>query len=147
MAGKGSGFANSLLALLFQNTALAGIGDAGGLQPSVGTGSLYISLHTADPGPGGNQGTSEIAYTGYGRVALARTSGAWTITGNTVDPVANILFGAMSGGAGGTVTYWAMGTALSGAGILLYSGQVSPNIVVVTGVTPELTTGSMLTEN
>jgi len=45
------------------------------------------------------------------------------------------------------VTHWAVGTAAAGAGKLLYSGTVSPNITVNTGVTPKLTTSSAITED
>ena len=41
--------------------------------------SMYLALHTADPGELGNsQSTSEIAYTGYARVAIARSSSGFT---------------------------------------------------------------------
>ena len=47
---KGNTFENDLLLLVFNNTAAALIGDASGLQPSATAGSLYVSLHTSDPG-------------------------------------------------------------------------------------------------
>lgn len=133
-----------LLKLLFQNAAFANVGDAGGLQPSASAGSLYVSLHSADPGAGGNQTTSEVSYTGYARVAVARSSGGWPITSNTIDPGATIAFPACTGGTA-TAAYAAIGTASSGAGVLLWSGPITPNISIANGVTPELTTGSTIT--
>jgi hypothetical protein len=141
---KGDTFENDLLKLIFNATAIANIADNAASAPLT---SLYVSLHTADPGEAGNQTTSEISYTGYARVAVARTSGGWTVTTNSVSPVANIDFGAMTAGAGGTVTYFGVGTASSGTGKLLYSGTVTPNIVVANGVTPRLTTASTVTED
>lgn len=136
-----------LLALLFNNTAFSLVGDATGL-PATGTaGSLYVSLHTADPGETGDQTTSEISYTGYARVAVARSAGGWTITANSVSPAGAIGFGASSGGTGGTVTHFGIGTSSSGAGKLLYSGTVTPNIVVTSGITPSLTTATAITED
>ena len=41
----------------------------------------------------------------------------------------------------------AIGTASSGAGKVLYKGTVTPNISISTGVTPELTTASTVTED
>jgi hypothetical protein len=38
------------------------------------------------------------------------------------------------------------GTAASGTGKLLYFGTITPNIVVGNGVTPQLTTASVITE-
>lgn len=141
---KGNTFENDLLKLIFNATPIA---DLAADDQSSPLANLYVSLHTADPGEGGSQSTNEISYTGYARVAVARTSGGWTVTANSVSPVAEIAFGAMTAGAGGTVTHFAVGTLASGAGILLYSGTVTPNLAVVNGVTPKLTTASTITED
>jgi hypothetical protein len=61
-------FETDILLLVFNNTDIANIGDAAGLQNSVAAGSLYVALHTADPGEAGNQSTSETTYTGYARL-------------------------------------------------------------------------------
>jgi hypothetical protein len=131
---------------LFNNTNAANIGDATGLRGSTTAGSLYASLHTADPGEAGSQSTSEITYTSYARVAVARSSSGWTVTGNAVVPFAAITFPAGTGGSG-TAAYAGIGTASSGAGVLLYSGAITPNIVCGAGVTPSLTTATSLTED
>lgn len=143
---KSNNFENSLLLLLFNNTNIANVGDATGLRGSTTAGSLYVSLHTADPGEAGDQTTSETTYSSYARVAVARTSGGWTITGNSVSPAATITFPAGTGGSG-TITHFGIGTASSGAGVLLYSGTVSPNLSVGNGITPQLGTGSTITED
>jgi hypothetical protein len=117
---KTTTYANGLLLLVFNNTALALIGDASGLQPSGTTGSLYVSLHTADPGISGDQTTSEAAYTSYARVAVARTAGGWTVSGATVSNTAVVSFPACTGSSS-TVTFVGIGTATSGTGKLLYS--------------------------
>ncbi len=141
---KGNSLENSLLLLLFNATAIANIADNAASSPLT---NLYVSLHTADPGEAGSQTTSEISYTGYARVAVARTSGGWTVTANSVSPAAEIAFTISSGGSGGTVTHFGVGTASSGAGVLLYSGTVSPNFVVASGVTPKLSTATAITED
>ncbi len=87
---KTNAFENSLLLLVFNNTDIANIGDAAGLQNSAAAGSLYVSLHTADPNEAGSQTTSEVAYTSYARVAVARSGAGWTVTANSVSPAANI---------------------------------------------------------
>jgi len=143
---KTNSFENSLLLLVFNNTDIANIGDAGGLQNSATAGSLYFSLHTADPGEAGDQTTSEIAYTSYARVAVARSGAGFTVTGNSVSPVAAVTFPAGTGGSG-TATHFGLGTAVSGAGVLLYKGTVTPNIVCGNGVTPQLTTATAITED
>lgn len=141
---KGNTFENDWLRLVFNATAIANMADNAAASPLT---NLYVSLHTGDPGEAGDQTTSEIAYTGYARVAVARTAGGWTVTANSVSPVAAITFGAMTAGAGGTATHFGVGTAASGAGKLLYKGAISPTIAVANGVTPQLTTATAITED
>jgi hypothetical protein len=105
-----------------------------------------VSLHTGDPGEAGNQTTSETAYTSYARVAVARSGSGFTVTGNSVSPAANVDFPECTGSTS-TITHFGIGTASSGAGVLLYKGAVSPSISVSTGVTPRLTTASAVTED
>lgn len=140
---KGNTFENDLLKLIFNATAIGNIADNAASGPLT---NLYVSLHTADPGEAGDQTTNEAAYTSYARVAVARTSGGWTVSANSVSPVANIDFPEATGGSE-TITHWAVGTASSGAGKLLYSGTVSPNIAVSTGVIPRLSTATAVTED
>lgn len=140
---KGDTFENDLLKLVFNATAIANIADNAASSPLT---NLYVSLHTADPGDSGNQTTSETAYTSYARVAVARTTGGWTVTANSVSPVANIDFPACTGGTS-TITHFGVGTASSSTGKLLYKGTVTPNISVSTGVTPRLTTSTAITED
>ncbi|OBY04454.1 hypothetical protein BAE36_24910 [Rhizobium leguminosarum bv. trifolii] len=140
---KGNTFENDWLKLIFNATAIANIADNAASSPLT---NLYVSLHTADPGEAGDQTTSEATYTSYARAAVARTSGGFTVTGNSVSPVANIDFPAATAGTN-TITHFAIGTASSGAGKLLYSGTVTPNISVSSGVTPRLTTASTVTED
>lgn len=142
MAAKGSTFDNDLLKLIFNATAISLIADNTATTPLT---NLYVSLHTATPGAGGNQTTNEAAYTSYARVAVTRTSGGWTVTGASTSPTATIIFPAATGGAE-TETFMAIGTTSSGAGKLLYFGSISPTIAVANGVTPELTTGTTITE-
>ena len=135
-----------MLLLFFNNTNFANVGDATGLRGASTAGSLYVSLHTADPGEAGDQSTSEIAYTSYARVAVARSGSGWTVTNNSVSPASTITFPAGTGGSG-TATYFGVGTASSGAGVLLYSGAISPTITCGNGITPSLTTASTITED
>lgn len=143
MAGeKGNTFINDFLKLIFNATAITNVADNAVSSPLT---NLYVSLHTADPAAAGNQTTSETAYTSYARVAVARTSGGWTVSGQSVVPAAAITFPGCTG-ATSTITHFAIGTASSGAGKLLYAGPVTPNISVSTGVTPQITTATTITE-
>ena len=140
---KGNTFENDLLLLIFNATAIANIADNASSSPLT---NLYVTLHTSDPGEGGDQTTNEATYTSYARVAVARTGGGWTVTSNSVSPAANIDFPAATGGTN-TITHFAVGTASSSTGKILYSGTVSPNISVSSGVTPRLTTSTAITED
>ena len=132
-----------MLKLFLNGTAIADLAENDATSPAT---NIYVSLHTADPGEAGTQSTNEIAYTSYSRVAVARTTGGWTVASGSASPVANIDFPQATGGSG-TATHFGVGTASSGAGYLLYSGTVTPNIVVSNGVQPRLTTASTITED
>ncbi len=132
----------ALLTLIFNNTDWANVGDAAGLQNSAAAGSFYISLHTADPGETGNQSTSEANYTSYARVAVARTSGGWTISGNNVSNAAEIAFPAATGGSS-TVTHFGIGSAASSTGNLFYKGALSSSLAVSGGITPSFAIGEL----
>jgi hypothetical protein len=122
---KSNLFENDLLGLIFNGTAISSIADNTATAPLT---NLYVALHTADPGE-------------------ARTAGGWTITGNSVSPVAAIEFGEMSGGTGGTVTHASIGTSSTGTGKILYSGALTPNITVSLGVLPRIKNTSTITED
>lgn len=141
--GKGTTFENSLLALIFNASSITGLAINATSSPVT---NLYVSLHTADPTASGNQSTSEATYTGYARVAVARSSAGWTVTSNSVSPASTISFPACTGGTN-TITNFSIGTASSGSGQILYTGTVTPNISVASGVTPQLTTASTITES
>jgi len=132
---KSNAAETALLALLFNNTDFAGIGDAGGLQNSATAGSLYISLHTSDPGEAGDQTTNETAYTNYARVAVARSGAGWTVSGNSATNAAQITF-PQCGASGATLTHVGIGTDSSGAGTLLYSGALNSSLAVALNITP-----------
>lgn len=140
---KGNNWENDLLKLLFTATAIANIADNAASSPLT---NLYVTLHTADPGETGDQTTSEATYTSYARVAVARSGSGFTVTANSVSPAADISFPAATGGTN-TITHFGIGTASSSTGKLLYSGTVTPNIAVSSGVTPKLTTASTITED
>lgn len=143
MAGeKGNTFSNQLLLLIFNGTAITGLAMNTTTSPLT---TFYVSLHTADPTAGGTQSSSEVAYTGYARVAVARTTSGWVVTNQTVNPAANIVFPSGTGGSG-TATYWGVGTASTGTGELLYAGPLNPSVVCGNGVTPTMTTATNITE-
>lgn len=140
---KGNTFENDLLKLIFNAVAIADLADNDATSPLT---SLRVSLHTADPGEAGAQNTSEASYGAYARVSVARSTAGWTVTNNSVSPVADIIFPTATSGSN-TITHFGVGTATSGAGKLLYKGAITPNLAVSTGVTPKLDSTSTITED
>lgn len=132
---------NNILKLIFNATAWANYADNAASSPQT---NIHVAAHTADPGEAGTMSTSESAYTSYARVNVARTTGGWTVTNNSVSPVAAIDFPAGTGGSG-TITHFSTGKTGGGATDILFSGTVTPNIVTGSGITPSLTTATAIT--
>lgn len=145
MAGnKGAAISRALLLLIYNNTTITLIGDADGLLKSAADGNLYVSLHTADP-TAGDQTTNEAAYTGYARVAVARTAAGWTVSaGNAVENFAEAAFPVGTGG-GEHVTHWAVGAVIlaSGAGKIVHTGECTPHLDTGIGVIPTFAAGAI----
>lgn len=140
MTAKSNTWETALLQLVFQNINAANIGDATGLRGSAAPGQLYVSLHTADPGEAGNQSTSEVSYTGYGRLAVNRAAGAggFVVSGNAVSlGTQPSSFPACTGGSA-VATHFGIGTSPSGAGVLLYKGAIASPVNIASGVVPQV---------
>lgn len=137
-------FETAVLTLYFNNTNHANVGDATGVRGSTTAGSFYIALYTADPGEAGTATTSEATYTNYARVAVARSSGGFTISGNSVSNAAVVSF-PTCGASGNTITYFGIVETSSGAGALHFSGALtSPSSLAVSnGVTPSFAIGAL----
>lgn len=139
---KSNTFENEILQLIFNNVDIADIGDASGLQNSATAGSLYVALHTGDPGEAGNATTSEAAYGSYARVAVARTVGGWTVSGNTVTNTALIQFPECTSGSE-TITHLSVTTAISGASKILYKGALTASRAISAGIQPQIAASAL----
>lgn len=135
-------FEADILGLIFNATAIPGLADNASASPLT---NLYVALHTADPGEGGNQSTNEVNYTGYARVAVQRSGAGWTLAGQTISPTAVIEFGEMTAGTAGTAVYASVGTASSGAGKIIIRGALSPTIPFQVGTVPRIRANSTIT--
>jgi len=139
-------FESQLMLLIFNNTNAANVGDATGLRGSTTAGSLFIALHTADPGEAGDQTTSEATYTGYARVAVARSGAGFTVSGTAPTQAANaaaVTFGACTAGSS-TCTYFSVGVATSGASVIIASGALTASLAVTAGITPSFAIGALV---
>lgn len=143
---KSNSFETQLLGHLFNNTAIAKIGDATGLPAATTAGSLYVRLYTSAVVVDDATIGTECAYTGYVAkgVAVARSAGGWTIAGNNASNTAAITFGACTAGSE-TVRYFAIWKDNVSAvdAERLYWGQLTSDLAVSTGITPEFAIGAL----
>jgi hypothetical protein len=132
----------NLLNLLFLNLDWANIGDASGLQNSATAGSFHVSLHSSDPGEAGNQSTNEVSYTGYARVAVARSGSGWTLTTSTISNTALVQFGQCTGGTA-TATHFGIGTDSTSTGNLIFKGALTSSLSISNGIQPQFAAGAL----
>ena len=137
---KSTSASNSILALIFNATTWADIAENDTSSPAT---NLYLSLHTADPGVGGSQTTNETAYTNYARIAVARTTGGWDAPSGGATANAALAQFAQCGASGATLTHVAIGTASSGAGLVLYAGALTSSLAVANGIQPQFAAGAL----
>lgn len=113
-----------------------------GVDPSWRSSSnVYIALHTADPGEGGGATTNEATYTGYARVAVAKSTG-WTDGGSTFTNASLIQFPQCTGGSN-VITHFSIVTTASGAGQILVSGALTSSLSVSSGIQPQFSAGDL----
>lgn len=141
MGSKTNTFETAMLSHIFNNTNIANIGDSTGLRGSSAAGSLYIGLaNDTQPCDDATLG-QEAQYPGYARVAVARTTNGWIVSGNQVYNKDHVSFPTCTAGTE-TIRYVNIFTALIG-GDRLYYGKLSEDLVVSTDVTPHFSPGSL----
>ena len=131
----------ALLNLLFKNQAWANVGDASGLQPSAAAGNFYVRLHSADPGETGTGDTSEIAYTGYEPVAVARGAG-FNVSGAVVSNADTVQFGECTAGTA-TVTHFSVCVGNDAGAAIVYRGALGATRNISAGITPLFNAGAL----
>jgi len=139
--GRIDSLRNSYLLMMFQNTTIANIGDATGLRGSTAAGNLYVALTTT--ASSNSAAGTEATYTGYARVAVARTSGGWTIAANVASNAALVTFGQCTAGSS-TVVSFEIWTAASG-GTRLFWGDLASSLAITTSSNqiPEFAIGAL----
>jgi hypothetical protein len=129
---------------IFNDTALAGVGDAGGLRNTGGTGGavLYMALFQNDPGDSGTTSGTEVAYGGYVRKSIARggTSG-FTISGNNATNTSTITWATCTSGSN-TANYIGIMAESSGSN-MVYVGTLDTPISITVGVAPQILAGEL----
>jgi hypothetical protein len=103
--------------------------------------TLYVALHTSDPGESGVQTTNETAFTNYARQPITKATG-WTDGGSSFTNADLIQF-PVCGASGATVTHVSIGTVLSAGGQILYSGELSAPLAVALNIQPQFAIGAI----
>jgi hypothetical protein len=129
---KGNTTSNDVLLKIFQATEFSWDSNT----------DLFLALHTADPGAGGSQTTSEATYTSYARVTVARTAGGWDVVGQTASNDDLLQFPQCTGGSN-TITHVSIGTSVSGAGQILYSGALNASLGVSNLIQPQFAANAL----
>jgi hypothetical protein len=139
---KGSLNSAAFLKLLFQSVVDITAVSLFDVSKNNPVHDLYVTLHTADPTESGNQSSHESKYMSYARVAVSRTANGWAVNGTTVSNVSAIIFPACTGG-NETATYFGIGTAPHGPGLLLYAGPLTSTLPITANVTPNFGSSSL----
>jgi hypothetical protein len=137
---KSTSLCNSLVALLYNATAIADVAENDATSPMT---NVHMSLHTASLAPASTQATSETAYTNYARQAVPRTVGGWTApSGGATANAAAIEF-PQCGVTGATITTAATGKDISGGGIVWHYGDLNAPIAVSNQIQPRFPIGAV----
>lgn len=143
---KSNSFENAILLLVFNNTDIANVGDATGIQGSTAAGSLYVRLYTSAVAVDDSTIGTEAAYTGYvsGGVAVARSGAGWTVASNAVSNTAAITFGACTAGSE-TIRYFGIwkDNSTGTDSHRLFWGQLTSDLAVSSGITPEFAASAL----
>ena len=139
----------NLLRSIFNGVAVSS------LWATAGSTSLWLGLHTADPGDAGSTAAEGVGAQ-YTRIGSERSTGSsgWSVTSGTsaakasAAPVSNRDFPQNTSTSTGTYTHASVWMSSDGGtSTLLYSGTITPNINVSQNVTPRITTASSITED
>ena len=143
---KTNTFENQIQELLFNNVAIAKMGDASGLQPSAAAGNLYVRLMKETTVVDDANAGDEADYTGYvaGGIAVPRTGAGWTVSSEQVTNAAAIVFGGCTAGSN-TIRYIEIWKDNVSANLddRIYHGQLTADLAVSAGITPEFAAASI----
>lgn len=134
MSTRTNAYIQATMDLIFRNTTFSGVGDVTGLPGSATAGSFFVALFTA---------SAEVAYTGYARMAVARSAAGWARTGNIVSNAADLNFTTCpTGTTPQTATRAAIYTAASG-GTQLHIADLETEVPIQAGVQPVVAAGAL----
>jgi hypothetical protein len=143
MAGsKKDVFETEILQHIFQNAAIANIGNAGGLQPSSVAGNFYIALYTTayDDASAG----TEANYTGYARVAVPRSASGFSVANGVAANAAAVTFPLCTAGNNTILSACVCTGSVAGVNDAKYGGDLAASLSVSQNITPEIAAGAFV---
>ena len=139
---------NDLLLLVFQNTvagaAIAGLGSGVAIAASSVPESIWLELHEVAVADSDVLQTvkTPMSYTGYlGPIAVARSSGGWTVAAQNASNAALIQFGNNTGALATSVDVTLGNNGTPASSEILYYGPAA--LAVSTGVNPQYAIGAL----
>lgn len=143
MSSMTNAFETALGLLIFQNTDVANVGDAAGLQNSAAAGSTQLNLSTsALTDADTSLLTTEVAYTGYARPTQTRNGTDWTSSGDTISNGTLEQFGEMSAGGPDIVVHVGLGLLGTGNQLDLHQ-DLAGDLTINNGVNPQFAIGAL----
>jgi len=140
MASKTTQSANDVLNYMLRNAAPSWDGST----------TLYLALHTGAVGLGGDQTSNEVAYTGYGRIAILRNNSTGEFTTSVAASSSNqnlLQFGnATAGSFPITATHASIGENASSTGTVIATGALSSPLVINLNINPQFPIGSVIVQ-
>ena len=136
--GKSNTHSQNWLKLVYQAVAWANMADNAATSPFT---NIYVELSTGTLTATSAQNTTEAAYTSYARVAVARTTGGWGLSSQTISNVAAITFPAATANWG-TITHVAIFDAATSGNMLMYSALDS-SVIINSSDTFEFAAGAL----
>lgn len=131
---KSTTFCNNILDLFLNGVAIADLAENDSSSPLTNT---YVALYTGTMGVTDDPTVNEATYGGYARKARARGAFAgWAAaSGGISGIVAELLFDQCASGTN-IITHVKIVTTASGAGKVLWAGELAAPRTVTVGVVP-----------
>jgi hypothetical protein len=138
---KSTTFANNIVDLVLNAVAIADIAENDTSSPLTNT---YLALYTGTLTTTDNPTTNEATYGGYARIAMSRAAfAAWTAAALGISEiVADAIFPTCTAGSD-LITCVKLVTTPSGAGKVLYAGQLISDRTIIVDRIPRFVAGTL----
>lgn len=140
---KSTDACNRVVNLMYRATAWPNVADNAAASPLT---NVVVALHNATLTAATNsQAENEVAYSGYARQNVARSTGFAAASGGSTSNAALLQF-PQSGVTGGTLAAVSTGTTISGATPVWHFGTLNSSVVIGANasITPQFLAGGLV---